>query len=76
LLTFCFAGGNVIGVPLGGEVLERFGGPSLWNLTIAAGALAALLFVAIRGHIRDPAGRPRARVATVKGRNPHRSGLV
>jgi MFS family permease len=53
MLTFCFAGGNVIGVPLGGEVLERFGGPSLWNLTIAAGALAALLFVVIRGHIRD-----------------------
>ncbi|HRX83749.1 MAG TPA: MFS transporter [Phycisphaerae bacterium] len=53
VLSMCFAGGSVVGIPLGGEVLARHGGQALWLGCLGASATAALLYFSIRRRIRE-----------------------
>jgi MFS family permease len=41
-----------LGVPLGGEVLARFGGNFVWGGAFGCGCLSALLYLSVRSHIR------------------------
>jgi len=72
MLSLCFAGGNVFGIPLGGEVLERFGGRALWACCLGTSLVAALLYLSISRRIREPAPRvsPGAADAIVDGSAP------
>ncbi len=56
MLSLCFASGNVFGVPLGGEVLDRWGGPTLWVSTLLLTVLAAVLYFSIRRPVAEAAG--------------------
>ena len=53
MLSLCFASGSVLGVPLGGEVLARFGGGALWYFSMGMPVLAGLLYFAIRRRIAE-----------------------
>jgi predicted MFS family arabinose efflux permease len=55
VLSMAFSLGGVIGIPLGGQVLDRFGGQALWLGTCVFALLAAGVYVAIRRQIA-PAG--------------------
>ena len=48
MLSLSFSAGGVIGIPLGGLVLQRYGGRTLWTATLVFTMLAAGLYVAIR----------------------------
>lgn len=47
-LGMCFSGSLLIGAPLGGFVLNRFGGPTLWTACCVVAILAACLQFAVR----------------------------
>jgi len=68
-LSMAFSLGNVIGIPVGGIVLHRFGGRVLWLVTCVSALLAACVYFAIRRRIApvpatiasaaaDPSGEP------------------
>jgi len=48
VFTMCFASANMLGAPLGGLILECFGGKTLWSMAWALCFAAALLFLTIR----------------------------
>lgn len=54
-LSMSFAAGLMLGPPLGGFVLERWGGPSLWMACLALGSLAGLLILSLRPRLRAAA---------------------
>jgi len=47
----CFSSANMIGAPIGGEVLARFGGGYIWAGCFAMGLISGALFLSIRRHI-------------------------
>lgn len=73
VLSMCFSGGSVFGIPLGGFVLDRYGGRALWTGCLAASATAALLYHVVRRRIAErpvasasPAPAPAETVQTVE----------
>jgi MFS family permease len=53
VLSMCFSAGSVLGIPLGGEVMARFGGRVLWIGCLGAATVAALCYLSIRERIRE-----------------------
>lgn len=51
VVTMCFSGGNALAAPLGGQVLEHFGGRSLWAACFVMGIVAALLYGSLRSKL-------------------------
>lgn len=51
VVTMCFSGGNALAAPLGGQVLEHFGGRSLWAACFVMGILASLLYGSLRSKL-------------------------
>ncbi len=47
----CFSSANMIGAPIGGEVLARFGGGYIWGGCFVLGLVSGVLFLSIRRHI-------------------------
>lgn len=47
----CFSSANMIGAPIGGEVLARFGGGYIWGGCFVLGLISGALFLLIRHHI-------------------------
>ena len=47
-LTMCYSSAMLLGAPLGGLVLDRWGGVALWSAVLAVGAAAAV-FAALAG---------------------------
>lgn len=47
----CFSSANMIGAPIGGEVLARFGGGYIWGGCFALGLISSVLFFSIRRDI-------------------------
>lgn len=48
VFTMCFASANMLGAPLGGLILETYGGTALWSAAWVLCLAAALLYLAIR----------------------------
>ncbi|UCE59546.1 MAG: MFS transporter [Phycisphaerales bacterium] len=57
VFSMCFSVALMIGVPLGGMVLERFGGDHLWGGSAAVGMTAAALYWVVRRQMRPPPSR-------------------
>ncbi len=51
VVSMCFSGGNMLAAPLGGQVLEHFGGRSLWTGCFVMGILAAMLYGSLRSKL-------------------------
>lgn len=51
VFTMCFSSANMIGAPLGGAVLARWGGSHLWGGCLVVGLVAAALFLSVRGRL-------------------------
>jgi len=51
VFSMAFSSAIMIGAPLGGWVLERFGGPYVWGGCLAVGLLASLIYRSIRAAI-------------------------
>lgn len=49
LLSMCFAGGNSLAAPLGGQVLSRFGAATLWPACGVIALAGAVLYLSLRG---------------------------
>lgn len=47
----CFSSANMIGAPIGGEILARFGGGYIWGGCFVLGLVSGALFLSIRRHI-------------------------
>lgn len=58
LVTMSFSGAMMIGPPLGGRVLARFGPGTLWTGCMVVGLVAAVLLLSIARHIGSGASRP------------------
>jgi len=52
VISICHGLGMAVGAPLGGAVLERFGGGALWSGCAAFGAAAALLYFVVSREAR------------------------
>lgn len=48
VFTMCFASANMLGAPLGGLILQTYGGTALWSTTGALCVAAAALYLTIR----------------------------
>jgi MFS family permease len=59
VFSVCFSSANMIGAPLGGTILERFGGNSVWAGSFVLAGLSCALYLSIRSHIAgQPAQKP------------------
>ncbi|GJQ26191.1 MAG: MFS transporter [Phycisphaerae bacterium] len=47
----CFSSANMIGAPIGGEILARFGGGYIWGGCFVLGLMSGALFLLIRRHL-------------------------
>ena len=56
VLGMSFSGANMIGAPLGGLVLARFGGGYVWMAAALLALVAGLLYLSIRKRITQPGG--------------------
>lgn len=63
MLTLSFSGALMVGAPLGGLVLERYGPGALWTGVLGVAVLGATLYAAIAPAVRRARGVP----ATVPG---------
>ncbi|HUU83651.1 MAG TPA: MFS transporter [Phycisphaerae bacterium] len=60
VFSMCFSSANMIGAPLGGAVLARWGGSHLWGGCFVVALIAAALFAGIRGRLLGPVGEVQA----------------
>ena len=56
--TMSFSSAMMIGAPIGGFVLERYGGGGIWGGSFAVALVAALLYGSVRRHLRGPVRTP------------------
>lgn len=63
MMTLSFSGALMVGAPLGGAVLERFGSGALWTGTLGIGVLGAALYAAIGSAVRRARGANAAAIA-------------
>ena len=57
--SMCFSAALIIGAPLGGYILERFGGTYLWGGSAVVGLAAACLYTLVRNRV-NPRQEPPA----------------
>ena len=57
VFTTCFSSALMFAVPLGGLILERWGGGYVWAACFASGLVAAMLYFSIRHQIGVPSNR-------------------
>jgi len=65
-----FATAMTIGVPLGGEVLSRFGGRWLWAGCLVCSFISAGLYLSVRRHLRPRSFANRDAVAVISAIKP------
>lgn len=58
VFTMCFSSASMIGAPLGGLVLDVYGGSFLWGGTLVLGLAATVLFASIHRHIATGSAKP------------------
>lgn len=59
VMTMTFSTGLMIGATIGGEVLERYGGPTLWTSCLVLAVVAAVIY-ALQGNRLDRGHAPHA----------------
>jgi MFS family permease len=62
MFSTCFCSANAIGAPLGGWILQEYGGKVLWAATLLMGLTAALLYLTIHSRISS---RPRLKLPPI-----------
>jgi MFS family permease len=54
VFSMCFSSATMLGAPLGGMVLSRWGGSHLWGGCVLVALIAAVLLLSIRGRLTPP----------------------